>query len=188
MIEFYKQNLRGKSKFELAAIGKELAIEFCNHNRIYAPAITILDTKPRIARACGIFEGGNKIAIWPNTCAYIAFNPGDRKWSYPGYKVDREPIGVVAHEVGHYVDSIYKLYKNFPKHMEKITSYEPNIYEAVAESMKLFITNPHLLKIIAPTRFAHIIAAGLKPLIKDKWFDVLTSESHRNVIIKNFAT
>lgn len=185
MIEFYKQNLKGLSNQELALVGRELAENFCIHNGIKVPEISI---RPNFGQKyCGRYEGNAVITIYPQNCAKIAFEPGNRKWSYPGYKVDREPIGVVAHELGHYIDDKLKLYRGFPKYIEAITSYEPDVYESVAESMKVFITNPDLLRIIAPNRYAFILSKGLKPLITDAWDVVLTSVPHINVIKKHFS-
>lgn len=186
---YYKFQLQGKFKYELAEIGKELAIAFCHHNRIYKPSINIYISNEKAESCCGWFDHQSReIAIFPSLCSSIAFNPGNRRWSYPGYRVDKEPIGVVAHETGHHIDDIYKLYKGLPRNIERITSYEPNKYESVAETLKVFITNPDLLRIIAPTRYDFLLSKGLKPFITDKWDEVLTSEKHKELIVRNFLS
>lgn len=56
---------------------------------------------------------------------------------------------------------------------ERVSSYEPSVWEAVAESMRLFILNPDLLGVIAPERCEHILKRRLKPLVTEHWADVL---------------
>lgn len=98
--------------------------------------------------------------------------PGGMQWSYPGYKVDKTPLGVLAHEVGHHIDHVMK-FEDFPVKGEKVTGYEPTVHESIAESLRLFILNPDLLKNIAPNRYQYFIDKGLKPTVTKKWGEVL---------------
>lgn len=113
------------------------------------------------------------------------------KWSYPGYKADKTIIGVLAHETGHHVDNCLNLLKeNEPKLdfiflCSKISSYEPDKREAFAETIRLFITNPDLLKIYSPERYIVLTEYfGFKPVITDKWDKVLqyANEKYFNAI------
>ena len=117
--------------------------------------------------------------------------PGMRRWSWPGWKTDRTAVGVVAHELGHYVeeclrsrderwwgrspewDSILK------QHKKQVSSYEPKQWEAWAETMRLFILNPHLLKFALPHRFQFIKdQCSLKPSEPRGWNTVLANKNY----------
>lgn len=84
-------------------------------------------------------------------------------------------------------ESRVKLHRGFPK-KGKITGYEPNIYESVAESMRLFILNPCLLHIIAPERCEYIVKSGLKPVVTEDWDKVLENApaEYSRQILKNY--
>jgi hypothetical protein len=81
-----------------------------------------------------------------------------RNWSFPGYKVDRTAVGIVAHEVGHHLERYLQNKKVLrQEHREEwfnlihsvkkqVSGYEPVPAEAWAETMRLFILNPDLLK------------------------------------------
>lgn len=100
--------------------------------------------------------------------------PGGMQWSYPGYKVDKTPLGVLAHEIGHHIDHTKQFdTDSFPYKGEKVTGYEPTVHEAIAESLRLFMLNPDLLRTIAPKRYQYFIDNGLKPTVRGSWKDVL---------------
>ena len=100
--------------------------------------------------------------------------PGGMQWSYPGYKVDKTPLGVLAHEIGHHIDHTKQFdTDSFPYKDEKVTGYEPTVHEAIAESLRLFMLNPDLLHTIAPKRYQYFIDNGLKPTVRGSWKDVL---------------
>lgn len=114
---------------------------------------------------------------------------GGRAWSWPGYVVDRTPYGVVCHETGHHVD--FHLSKNTGAYFgdfssklrkltgdEAITSYFPDDAEWFAEIMRLFITNPDLLRSIRPKIFARV-NTYLKPVEKRTWKRVLKDAPER---------
>jgi len=77
-------------------------------------------------------------------------------WSYPGYKADRTASGVCAHETGHHLQYILKIRKPIMKG-PVITSYEPTCNEAFAETARLFITNPDLLRVGRPLRWEYFV-------------------------------
>lgn len=47
------------------------------------------------------------------------------------------------------------------------------VHESIAESLRLFILNPDLLKNIAPNRYQYFIDKGLKPTVTKKMGEVL---------------
>ena len=85
--------------------------------------------------------------------------------------------GVIAHETGHYVDSLLKMpslhIQKYIRGERAVSSYEPNDQEVFAESMKLFILNPYLLRQGRPLRYEFLKSLGLEPVIADCWQDVL---------------
>ena len=116
--------------------------------------------------------------------------PGGMQWSYPGYKVDKTPLGVLAHEIGHHIDHTMKFDENaFPYKGEKVTGYEPTVHEAIAESLRLFMLNPDLLHTIAPKRYQFFLDNGLKPTVKQSWKDVLhgAPQEYFDQIDKNYS-
>lgn len=116
--------------------------------------------------------------------------PGGMQWSYPGYKVDKTPLGVLAHEIGHHIDHTKQFdTDSFPYKGEKVTGYEPTVHEAIAESLRLFMFNPDLLHTIAPKRYQYFIDNGLKPTVKQSWKDVLhgAPQAYFDQIDKNYS-
>jgi hypothetical protein len=102
-------------------------------------------------------------------------------WTYPGYKADLTASGVAAHEVGHHV--VHHLKVNTPYfHEAQVSSYEPSREECFSEMMKLFITNPDLLRTGRPQRWAFLTKElGLKASSSDAWITVL-KDAHPKII------
>ncbi len=102
--------------------------------------------------------------------------PGYR-WSYPCYKSDVTAAGVVSHEIGHHVWSCLRLRREDWRakviHEAKVTSYEPNWEEAFAESFRLFVLNPELLREGRPRRWEALLGYGLKPTHAEPWRTIL---------------
>jgi hypothetical protein len=140
----------------------------------------------------------NHIFVNLPRCAKPVPNPFANRRSYPGNKTDRTPTGVVAHETGHHVEAALvgrrwprvqvwmnpKILGLTGEHGEKwrqvikkskaISGYEPVPSESWAETMRLFILNPDLLRLAVPERYAFITKdAGLRPLVQDDFRSVL---------------
>jgi len=146
--------------------------DFCAINNIKKPKISLLDNKKCDSK--GYYQPTTKrIYVLPKNCSVPTKKPGF-SWSYPGYKADVTPFGVLLHEFGHYMHYIYYRpeYSALAKN-EKVSSYEPNEGERIAETFKLFLGNPDLLKKICPLRYKLMIKSGLKPVIKKSWQKVL---------------
>lgn len=112
------------------------------------------------------------VVVLVDKCAHR--NP---QFSWPGFISDRTPLGVLAHETGHYVDwkcgdvasRICKLTKE-----QAITSYAPNSQEWFAEMFRLFVTNPDLLRIIRPKTYVELTKGlGLSPVVTASYQEVL---------------
>ena len=170
------------TRADLVAIGIKLSMEFLLLNRLAVPEFR---EDPR----CNVFRGGPgaKGFYRPTVVSYCSVNHSlpvkvpVRAWSFPGYKADVTPVGVIAHEVGHHVDHLTDLRKKFKTEWESVvqqepavTSYEPHPGEAFAEALRLFITNPHLLRLGRPKRYAFIThTLQLMPLHDEPWHVVL---------------
>lgn len=119
-------------------------------------------------------------------CAWPVWKPKLRSWSWPGYKTDRTPVGVVAHEVGHYVSNLMGKEQDgeawralITKHKKTVSGYEPVPSEAMAETMRLFILNPQLLRMALPERYQFVQGLGLcSPLEKKNWREVIGNKSY----------
>lgn len=160
--------------------GLETMKRFLNHNKIHHPTIHI--NYKLLSKGVFIYDNTNyRIEINLKKCKSPVITPGF-SWSFTGYKSDVTPSGVLAHEIGHYLDYLsgWKYSKNIPI-KKKITSYEPNKLESFAETIRLFILNPDLLKTKWVERYNYIIQLGLKPIITDSWQEVLIN-AHEKII------
>lgn len=88
-------------RYGLYLKGRERVTAFCQANQIKPPRIVESDDPQNFAQ-CAYYRDG-VIYIHVPSCAQIG--RAGRQWSYPGYSVDRTPFGVLAHELGHHVDS-----------------------------------------------------------------------------------
>jgi hypothetical protein len=151
-------------KSELYRRGVTLAQRFLQANDLPEPDYvntTILDSTGLYDPHMGPW---GRVYVNVRACAKPVMKPHHMCWSWPGYKTDRTPVGVVAHETGHHVEFILGARRKQFKlswwreilvraKKERITSYEPNSAEAFAETMRVFILNPRLLEGHAPNRY-----------------------------------
>lgn len=170
-----------QSKLDNLEYGLETIKRFLYQNKILKP--TILINYKLLSKGVFIYDQfkNHKIEINLKKCKSPVVTPGF-SWSFTGYKSDVTPSGVLAHEIGHYIDylSNWSHNKNLPSN-KKITSYEPNKLESFAETMRLFILNPDLLKTKWIERYNYIIQLGFKPSITDSWQEVLIN-AHEKII------
>ena len=157
----------------------EMAIQvmevFCKQNKMKMPVIK-LSGKTNAPKG-DYYKGVINCYIKGN--AVPTKVPG-YAWSYPGYKADMTPYGVLLHEFGHYIhDYYFKPELNKLPKKETVSSYEPNTGERVAETFKLFCGNPDLLRVLCPTRYNLLIQAGFKPVINKSWREVLSGAHKR---------
>jgi hypothetical protein len=155
-----------QDKGENLDYGLMLLKKFCRINHIKEPQVICRDG----LGSYGLYDRG-EIFIDIKACRPPVKTPGFR-WSYTGYKADLTPAGVIAHELGHHVDSRLKKpsRKMSTDGEKKVSSYEPNRSEAFAESMKLFLLNPDLLYEGRPKRYQFLReSCGLSPVIIEEW-------------------
>jgi hypothetical protein len=158
-------NVYTLTKDELYDLGLEITARFVQANGMGGPRfrrMRLVD-KPRGSYGCGYYSELSKMVVVDADACAVPARGVMRSWSFPGYSVDRTPVGVLAHEVGHYIDHMW----NFPSSLfdfsaptikrEVVSSYEPNATERFAETMRLFITNPALLEHWRPERYRYLV-------------------------------
>lgn len=123
--------------------GINIINKFCELNNIPIPKISFTTDKHEKFHGFYVWNS-SEITIIINRCTKPALNPGF-KWSFPHYFVDRTVLGVICHEFGHYLHE-YLGFPRMKKLGEPITGYEPDVYERFAETIRIFLTNPDLLK------------------------------------------
>jgi hypothetical protein len=191
---------------QLVEHGHTLATAFLVANGIKPPKFDFgstlaIITVSRSGGSCGLYSherdyrGRRRmiVSVVPSLCAKPA--PGVAlAWSFPTYKTDRTPVGVVAHEIGHHVDFMLGVMEHGGRadwramSRDRVSSYEPCPEEAFAETMRLFILNPHLLEAVAPTRYAYLRhVLGLVPTERRDAVSVLRSWNARSSYIEATA-
>lgn len=181
----------GQDKHENLEYGKDLIFSFCDLNDIRKPKVTEFD---KHSQYFGFYQDRSRnLFVNIKKCVKPVNTPGFR-WSYTGYKCDLTPAGVMAHELGHYVDELLKhpskKIRNLVGNESHVTSYEiGNRYEIFAEAFRLFILNPDLLKKARPKRYHFFTSyCGLQPIILNNWDTVLTHAHDKlKLAAKNFV-
>ncbi len=123
------------------------------------------------------------ISICLEECGRPCNDSPNRNWTWPGSTTDREPYGVLCHELGHHCDWLTGEHKweygseYCVKVMKRsgeqpITSYCPNPAEWFAEMFRLFVTNPGLLYCLRPKTF-DVLLEKWAPLDPLDWREVL---------------
>lgn len=175
------------TKTELYTLGKELADKFCAVNNL--PVLTYQTYHPEEWHfgTCAYYRA-NTVHICVPKCAHVGV--GGAAWSYPGYRIDRTPYGVVAHELGHHADVTRsalpnRYYGNYSAELHAampgqlpITNYSPNYAEWFAEIFRLFVTNPDYLAHIRPLVWLRL-REDFIPVVADPWDKVLADAPAR---------
>lgn len=177
-----------RSRRELTRLGHERIALFCRVNKLPIPEFTVSSGSNWRVDACAYYRPATEqnrkwttvgINICPDRCAYPCTEEQGRNWNWPGSVTDREPYGVIAHELGHHVDwltgerkwtygSEYcESVKNESKE-QPITSYAPNPAEWFAEIFRLFVTNHALLARIRPKAYG-ILCRKFQPIGTNDW-------------------
>ncbi|WP_431860250.1 hypothetical protein [Azospirillum sp.] len=171
--------------------GKALIASFCTVNNIGCPPVVQYPADAWPFDACAYYRP-TQINICVPKCA--AIGTVGRAWSYPGHIIDRTPYGVLAHELGHHIDvlnstTVDRYRGNFSVELRrqanepKLTNYCPDDGEWAAEMLRLFITNPDLLRAIRPRTHAALIKRGLKPVHTDGWRSRLAGAPERTIAL-----
>lgn len=183
----------------------QLVQNFFEHNSIPQPKAF---SKTRLGDSYGCYEYNTRtIHCNVGKTKFPVKNPGFH-WSYTGAKADLTIPGIIAHEAGHHIDACLAKDEKSPKAYIKkkacsksltvtskfaeillceiyvrensVSSYEPNVAEMLAESMRLFILNPELLREGRPMRYKYITDfLGLKPIVTAPWEKILENAHER---------
>lgn len=155
---------------------KQLVLEFCDANKISRPKFCDrgFGTGP------GRFGYYRRDTIHYNSkrTRRPTKTPGF-SWSFTGYKADLTAPGVIAHELGHHLDwhrhVEHEDWARIVRHEPQIGSYGATcVAEDIAESTRIFVLNPDLLRQGRPSRYAYFTeVAGLEPVVEELWHDVL---------------
>lgn len=158
-------------KLELYERGVADAEAFLERNELRFPAWVLnpgLDGR-------GLYEAREeRVSVNLHNCTLPPDTPG-YSWSFPGYKVDASPYGVVCHETGHHVHHLLG-WSGVPAgwYRKRVSGYEPNWTESTAETLKLLIGNPDLLRVGVSARWEIVTGPwGLKPVHSRPWREVL---------------
>lgn len=186
-------------KESLYELGVEHVKNFCRLNDLPTVRFTSVLRFDRLANvpACGWYRKNSiHIKIWD--CA--GRGRGGMAWSWPGYVIDRTPYGVLAHEIGHHCDYVKSVAKGSyggdfsvivrnQSAEPKLTNYCPNDSEWFAEMMRLFITNPDLLRNVRPRTY-RVLLGTFQPCETRSWEDVLEGAPLRTILQarKKFTT
>lgn len=174
-------------RLDLLERGTELLCRFCDANNLSTPEI--ITQHPRWPFDACAYYRQDQVFINTSKCALIGRTA--QAWSYPGYKVDRTPYGVLQHELGHHVDLHMGVtrgayFSEFSTRMReasgeaKLTNYCPNDAEWFAEMFRLFVTNPDLLRLARPR--THSLMLGYwRPVESRKWEEVLADAPARTI-------
>lgn len=183
------------TKESLYLDGLQLMNRVCVANRIGAPEVIRLNKGDRLyaLATCAFYRPPGFIKIMVHKCAHLGVSGS--AWSFPGYKVDRTPYGVLIHELGHHFD--FFLSKQFgalfswmvwdAAKEQALTNYvgtdsNPGTYykEWFAEQFRLFGTNPDLLRLLRPKTHATLLRYFL-PVELRPWHEVLATAPARTL-------
>lgn len=168
------------TKQQLADLGILEVSKFCTINNLPIPKIEFFGVKDWFVSVCAYYRSEIGIKICLTRCQQPCTQEQARNFSWPANIVDREPFGVLLHELGHHVDwclskTKYRWFgdlcttiKNEAKE-PGITSYaETNAAEWFAEAFRLFVTNPTLLKLFRPKTYK-LLSNRLKQTTEEDW-------------------
>ena len=184
-------NVYSLSKRDILNKAIDLVDDFSRVNRImpYRLKESRYPYARNIFQVKGMFVSPNVIYVNLDKCA-IPGSGTRMRFSFPGYKVDATPFGVLCHEFGHYIswlkNGIGRSYEweLIVNNSRRISGYEPNSEESFAESFRLFLTNSDMLKRGSGARYEFMLKLGLKPVVKDNFIKVLKERGVCRNILK----
>lgn len=193
----------------LARVGKDVSHAWLTLNGFRPPTRVFLDPKQANAwrqadvgrdlilpewSGVSLSEGEvTAVAVDLSNChrpsRFRMFNTGRWIVQGPGSFEDYTPLGVFCHEVGHHVDFTLhrrghsarsELFLSVVDEEEEVSGFEYNVQESFAEAIRLFITNPTLLRVGRPLRWDYLTKVlRLKPLHAAPWRRVLSLSAKR---------
>lgn len=196
----YRPNKWPADKSYLMVLGVKHAIRFCELNGLEMPLVTSHRSDKWPFHVCAYYRPDLGVNICLEHCGRLAPEANCRNWSWPGNVTDREPFGVICHELAHHCDwhRGTKKGRYFSDYGESIrdrsgekqlTGYCDNDAEWFAEMMRLYISNPDLLRLVRPKTWA-LLHNDWKPATTKPWTAVLGNAPQRvvNACINKFAS
>lgn len=182
----------------LFLLGYKVIERFCIVNRLPIPRVFSIDQVDWFVDSCAYYrhyhhaKPSNEINICLNKCARVATESQVRNWNWPGSTTDREPYGVLCHELGHHCDlhageNKGKYWSEYSEKIMKasgeppITSYAPNPAEWFAEIFRLFVTNYDLLRLLRPKAY-ELIRERFNPVSPAPWQVALGSNVPKRIL------
>lgn len=151
-------------KHGLLLLGIDRMTTFCAINGLPVPGVEIVSKSLWRFSVCAYYRPECGIKICLEKCQIPCGSAVTRNWTWPASSTDREPYGVIAHELGHHVDWLtsekkgayfgdYSVGLRAASKEKPLTSYCDNDAEWFAEIFRLFVTNPDLLRVLRPITF-----------------------------------
>lgn len=177
---------------ELLALGIARMSAFCLLNDLSVPKVTVIGKADWHYGPCAYYRPKTGIFICLEKCQVPCPVAECRNWTWPGSTTDREPYGVVGHELAHHMDwtaserkgtyhGDYSIGVRARAGEKPVTSYCDNDAEWFAEIGRIFVTNPALLRAVRPKSYA-VICERWKPLPGDDWMEALGENVPERVI------
>ena len=181
------------NKEEILKTAKNRVSTFCLLNKLEVPKIVVHTRQKWWFDSCAYYRPSKGINLCLDKCASPCSSSQYRNWSWPGNTVDREPFGVVCHELGHHVDWScsevkYRYSGNLSSTIrdktneDQISGYCDNDCEWFAEMFRLFVTNHALLALLRPKTYREFCDLW-KPVSSDDWLFELGSNVPSRVIL-----
>lgn len=180
------------SKVDLLLHGVARMSKFCDLNNLDIPNVNIVDRSNWQFGVCAYYrpdtaENRKWTKTGINVCLSKCQTPcgaaESRNWTWPGSITDREPYGVIAHELAHHMDwtvsekkgryfGDYSVQLRAESGEGPVTGYCENDAEWFAEIGRVFITNPDLLRLCRPKTY-DLMLKKWKPIEGESWQEVL---------------
>lgn len=183
-----------KNKQKLADLGIARVQLFCQVNGLKIPSIEIIPKEGWYVNACAYYRK-DSIKICLEECQTPCPDANSRNWTWPGSTIDREPYGVLCHELGHHCDlhtgnpsgpyySDYSLKIQHESGEEAISGYNTGPEEWFAEMFRVLVTNPDLLRLTRPKTYALLIKKWT-PVETQNWLDAMGDNVPERVVKAN---
>jgi hypothetical protein len=181
-----------RDKSQLFVMGERWIKDFCELNNIPCPTVAAHHPADWHVNACAYYRPAEGIKICLEECGHPCTNSPGRNWTWPAGKTDREPFGVLCHELGHHLDWLASSKKgdyggNFSSWVrtlsgdKPLTGYCDNDWEWFAEMARLYVSNHGLLRLLRPRTY-DLLCRRWKPLGTADWRARLGVNCPRRVV------
>jgi hypothetical protein len=163
---------------ELYGRGLSRLHRFCRANRVPPPRVEAVPATDWHVNACAYYRP-QTIRICLRYCGRPCGGEAGRNWTWPGSTTDREPYGVLCHELGHHCDWLAggrkgRYFSDYGEGVVResgeppISGYCPNPAEWFAEMFRLYVANHALLYALRPRTWG-LLRKRWVPVSGDDW-------------------